>query len=478
MKKNKYLLIDTPYGSKPMIDCDAVASGSYKEGNEIDKFMNSNILPYYNNTHSNSHNGKLMCEYIELSKKEIRDKFNLKSNYKIVFTGYGCTEAINHAIHLINLPEDTVIVTSLMEHHSNLLPWKKYKMKYIDIKDSLIDLEHLENVLSDLRKENKKFFCTFSGCSNVTGIIQPVSKLRKLTNTYGCKLMIDYAAVAPYIKINSQLSDIVCFSGHKFANALNVPGVLIINKNSINSKNKLCPGGGSIRYMTKYKVKYNDNLEKGGTPNILGIIRFGKILSETNYDKIKKRHKEIKSIVKNIDSTYNLFDGVNLKLINDMKTISRHNSIPIYSFFVNGNHYNLFVKLLNDLFGIQSRGGVSCASLLAQDAIGKKVKEYKKIFSKIEKNQGVDKEYGWCRVHFWYGMTDKEINYVLLSIIYISKHIDKLKDNYIYNKKKNNWFHKNENIRKIGWNIDAPEYKYLNLYEIIKSLQHFKYNKT
>lgn len=467
----EFLLIKTPIGTVPMIDCDAVASGPYQKNNNVDKFMENNILPYYNNTHSNSHNGKYMCQYIDLTRKTLKDIYCIQDPYEIIFTGNGCTQAINDTLELLDLNPKTVIITSEMEHHSNLLPWKTnyLNVEFVKLKENKIDLIDMEKKIRKYYLKKKPIFATFTGCSNITGIRQNIKEIRRITKKYKVPLLIDYAASAPYYKINPLLSDISVFSGHKFKNALNVPGIIIINKKLIKNK-KICPGGGSIRYMSRNKIKFNNKLEKGGTPNITGIIRFGKVVSQVNFDKINIRHQEIINLVQKYGSKYNLFSDFGLKLVSKYQNMD----IPIFSFIVENNHYNLFVKILNDFFGIQSRGGISCASLMAINILGKQ--NYTKIYQDIDRNKGVNKNYGWCRIHFHYDMTNDEIIYTLIAILFVSKNINKLKGRYVYNKEKNNWFHKNETKNTIDWEIKIPQYQKLNLISYINKKIN-KYNK-
>lgn len=407
--------IRTPFGDKYFVNADMTASGVPEEN--IDLFMKTNIEPFYTNTHSNNHNGKMMAHYIEESKNIIRKSVNASEDDQVIFTGNGCTGAVRHLIHAFGLHNTTKkisIFISVLEHHSNCLPWKHlpHEMVVIPVngETGMIDLDILEEEL--INKSDTIQVCSFTGCSNVTGVLQPVFEIAKLVHKYYGLVFFDFAACAPYIPINMHKEDNTYFdaiyvSPHKFVGGVGTPGILIANKKLFINEEPFYPGGGTINFDCNYKTKYCENIETretGGTPNILGSIRAGLAfdLKNKKLQYITRRNREINKMVH--EALENIDD---VQLLNPPSRFSI-DQIPIYSFTIKPYHYNLIVVLFNDLFGIQVRGGVSCCSLYACSR----------------------KQDGWVRITFHYSMSNNVVRYILSAVRYIAKHIYILKRSY------------------------------------------------
>ena len=410
--------IDCPFGKRAIIWADYTASGRpYKK---IEKFIKYNVLQYYANVHSNAYCGKLMAKYISQSKEQIKKSVNASESDKIIFTGSGTSCAITHFIHLLNLTSDknNIIIISEFEHNSNFLPWRHAPAKLEIIKsleNGLLDLSELENKLKEYQNYDNKIISCSAG-SNITGIKQDISKISVLGHKYGFIVGFDYAAVGPYVKINMHNDnkydyiDALYLSPHKFLGGPGTPGLLIANEKIFKNEHPYYPSGGTVRFTSKKCNVYANNLEtkeSGGTPNIIGCIKTGLVfqlkdkmqtlitLREHQITcQIKKKLKEIKSL--------HLLNPDCDKLIEQ---------IPIFSFIIPNLHYNFVVALLNDLFGIQTRGGVSCSGIYAEKLlhIGKTYEQ--KILNTIISNKGVPQEYGWIRVTFHFTMPDYVNNY-------------------------------------------------------------------
>jgi selenocysteine lyase/cysteine desulfurase len=324
-----------------------------------------------------------------------------------------------------------LIVLGPFEHHSNLLPWRELGGNTFVVETarltrdgSTVDMKDLERILIEHRKNNPDcpfMIGSFSAASNVTGVIVDDIAITKLLHKYGALSFWDYATGASYLSVNmnpnpSSLSsddkaadiakDAVFFSGHKLlGGGAGTPGVLIVKKrlvSSLNPPGQAC-GGGTVFYVTKDRHRFlSDRIERfeGGTPNVVGIWRLGlvwrlklslkiaagKILlannkprNENNNDENIKNHRDISSLLleyeleraRNIQEK--LKDIPNLVLL-DGKFSSSVKKLPIYSFLVRcGNrflHYNYVCAILNDVFGIQSRGGCQCAGPYSQYLLG------------------------------------------------------------------------------------------------------------
>lgn len=429
-------IIDTPYGNKKIIFADNAASG--RPCPIIDEKLRRDVLPFYSNTHSNAHCGIKMKNMVGNAKLKIRNKFNLSENHKIIFKGNGATSAINHLVNCINYKnyENVYIFISQLEHHSNFLPWLELSNKisnitiiYIPIKDWEIDYNYFEEKLKDISKKNNLIITSVSGASNVTGIKTNIELLKKLKTKYLFKLMIDYACAAPYVNIDGNNLDAIFISMHKFLGGPTSPGILIAKDELFQNKNPINPGGGCVSIANQNNVEYSKDIEKresAGSPNVLGIIRIGYVLSLKSklWDKIIKRESLISELIHKkfyqMEKKYS-----NLKVIGNNKYISKR--LPIVSFGITNIHYNLVVKLLNDLYGIQTRGGVSCCGILG---------EYVKNELKIN---------GWCRITFSWLLTNEEIKTIIKAVKYLCLYGEDYKNKYKYDNDNNLFSHINDN---------------------------------
>jgi selenocysteine lyase/cysteine desulfurase len=431
--------------SKNIIYADYIASG--QPSPIIENYLINEIYPYYANTHSNAHNGIYMKNLINETKQYIKSTFNLSDDYYILFTGNGTTGAINHLVNLIEYSKynKVVIYLSLYEHYSNHLPWieltktnKNITVEFIPMKDDLIDLDSLNVSLNNLYKNvndekaiNKTLvICSVTACSNVTGLKIPIDKIKNIldkyeNNQYFHKYYFsDYACSAPYVKIDGSLFDGFFFSPHKFIGGIETPGVLIAKKCLFTKSKPFCAGGGCVVRANSTNIEYEDDIEKresAGSPNIIGIVKIKKILElKDKYQNVidnneKILTKLIKQKIKEFSKYPNFIPVLNI----DNKELDY---LPILSFHLKDIHYNFIVVLLNDLYGIQTRGGIACCGLLAEH---------------IEKKYGYR---GWCRVSFHWTMSKDTIKYIFDAIEYVIKNANKHINDYTYDKKQNLYF--------------------------------------
>jgi selenocysteine lyase/cysteine desulfurase len=434
-KKTKYKLfysknkIDTNLKKNiKILFADDIASG--RPSPYIDNKILKKVIPYYSNTHSNAITGQIMANKIENTRNKIRQTYNLDKNYKIIFTGNGCTSAINHLINSLNyeLYNKTEIYISKLEHYSNHLPWIELSNKNI-ISLNIIDLDNnneinynlLENEIKKSDNTTLKII-SMTSASNVTGVITDIDKLKEIKLKYNNVLIfLDTACSSPYYKIDGTNIDAIFISGHKFLGGQQTPGILIAHQNLFKKNIPFCLGGGCIKKLINEKPEYSNDIEtreSAGTPNIIGIIRLYYIynLYDNLYPLIKINNKCLNLLLKN-EFTKLMKKYTDLYVLN----INTINKLPIISFNIKNIHYNYIVVLLNDLFGIQTRGGISCCGLLA---------DY------IEKKYGFR---GWVRVSFSWKFNYNEIYYIINAIEYIIKYHHLYKSKYYYDKNKNNF---------------------------------------
>ena len=284
--------IKTPFGRKYVINADVTASGY--PNRLIETIINNKVLPYYSNTHSNAFCGRLMTHFIKQSKETIRQAIQARPCDKIIFTGNGCSGAIIHLIHCLDLknhhPQSTVVFLTKAEHHSNLLPFTHLPVTVVYIpvlKNGLINQVELERQLRAYRQLH--ILASFNATSNVTGVHQKVNLISQMIHRYHGLIFWDYAASAPYIPINThhddqsgQYFDAIFFSMHKFFGGVGAPGVLFANQKLFTNEVPFCPGGGTVRFVCQSFQVYNPDIEtkeSGGTPNIVGCIKAGLALN-------------------------------------------------------------------------------------------------------------------------------------------------------------------------------------------------------
>lgn len=441
--------IQTPFGKRYIINADATASGF--PNRLVESIINNQILPYYSNTHSNAYGGRLMTHYIDQSKEIIRKSVNAHKCDKIIFTGNGCSGAINHLIHCLNLrnhkPTETVVFISKAEHHSNHLPFTHVPVKLIYIpimKDGLIDTQILEKKLIRHRSY-KTIIASFNATSNVTGVHQPVNEISQLVHKYKGLIFWDYAASAPYVPINThfndksgQYFDAIFISTHKFFGGPGTSGLLIAHQNLFKNNVPYLPSGGTVRFVCPSFQTYTSNIEvkeTGGTPNIIGCIKAGLAFD------LKNRYQSLITMREKYLVQYiqlQLLKVPNIKMLNPINNLNRQ---PIFVFMIDQLHYNYIVVLLNDLFGIQTRGGISCCSLLAQEMLEIGPDQQKEIYNQIVSDNGVPANYGWCRATFHYSMPDFIVEYILYAIEFVAKYGNLFKKVYKYYPQKNNWLY-------------------------------------
>ncbi len=430
MKKDLYI--------DPKYYLDFAASGLPLKS--IEKYLEKNVYPFYGNTHSNSYNGQLMSKYINLTSNKIKEHLNVpKNKYSVIYTGSGVSGCITHLIHLLKpFPKKTVFIISEIEHHSNHLAWlscdQKTEIVNIDKETGLIDIKKLKELINKYKEYN--IYCSFAHVSNISGVIQDIMSIIDFLPS--CKLFLDCATGFPYLCYNNiKKIDAYFISPHKMLGGQGTPGVLVIKNDIIKNKIPFNCSGGTIRVLYNNKPVYSSDIEvreNGGTPNIIGIIRiYLAIMKKESFNNVCPKDKPI-LLTKYIQ---NKFIQNNISILNPIKNEHR---LPIFIFQIPGIHFNYIVTLLSDLFGIQTRGGISCSSLYASNIYDmpcgcKKDNELKKS---ILKSGSYPNWYGFIRVSFnEYVHNKKDIDYFFKCLNYVLNNLDKYKNKYTF---KNNIF--------------------------------------
>jgi selenocysteine lyase/cysteine desulfurase len=456
---------ETPYGKKPLVYADWIASGRLYA--PIERQLSEVIGPWVGNTHTEtSETGTLMTKAYHHAHKLIKQHVNADERDVIITTGSGMTAVINKFQRMLglrgcsrlqNLPcqqekERPVVFITHMEHHSNHTSWFETMADVVVINPGaglLVDPDELRKVLEQYKERSMKIG-SFTACSNVTGIITPYHELARIMHEAGGFCFIDFAASAPYVDINMhpddpmEKLDAVMFSPHKFLGGPGSSGVLVFDSRLYNSPTPDQPGGGTVDWTNPWgEYKYIDDIEvreDGGTPGFLQAMKIALAIDLKNrmgVEHIVRREKEMLALIfprmKKIKGLHILAD-------------EHEERLGSISFYVDGLHYNLFVRLLNDRYGVQVRGGCACAGTYGHYLLDVSYEKSRNITEKITHGDLSEKP-GWVRMSVHPTMTDAEIHYILDAIEDIAQSYRKYQEDYQYNRFKNEFFHKNQDER-------------------------------
>jgi selenocysteine lyase/cysteine desulfurase len=451
---------ESPYGNMPIIYADWIASGRLY-GPIEDKIKNQ-FGPLVGNTHSEaSETGRTMTIAYQEAHKLIKDHVNADEKDVILTTGFGMTSVLAKFQRILGLKipeqlssfcdlpveEKPVVFLTHMEHHSNQTPW-------LESICDVVMIEPGENLYIDpenLRKEVRKYanrkmkIGSFSACSNVTGIITPYHELAEIMHEFGGYCFVDFAASAPYTKVDmhppkkEQKLDAIFFSPHKFLGGPGSSGVLIFCKSLYKNRIPDHPGGGTVLWTNPWgEHSYFDDIElreDGGTPGFLQAIRTAlsiQLKEQMGVPNIRLREEEL---IEKATSGLRKIEGLSILGDNDLPRIG------VFSFYIQDIHHNLIVKLLNDRFGIQVRGGCSCAGTYGHFLLNVDKDTSHRITEKINRGDLSEKP-GWVRLSIHPTMTDEELDTILNAINEVSIHAHEWKDDYNYNVEVNEFFHK------------------------------------
>jgi selenocysteine lyase/cysteine desulfurase len=340
--------------------------------------------------------------------------------------------------HNNNKNDKPVVFITHMEHHSNQVSWYESNADVVVLqpdKNNLADPKKLAEALENYRDRTIKIG-SFTAGSNVTGIITPYHELAKIMHQNNGYCFVDFAASAPYVQINmhpenpEERLDAIFFSPHKFLGGPGTSGVLVFNEKLYQSNFPDNPGGGNVKSTNPWGgYHYSDNIEvreDGGTPGFLQVIRTAlalKLKDQMGVENIKKREKEL------LDLCYNEFNKIaGLSILGDIET----ERIGCVSFLIEDIHYNLIVRLLNDRFGIQVRGGWSCASTYAHYLFDIDETKSKAITDELLAKNQTNKP-GWVRLSLHPIMTNEELLFICEAIQKVVLHHKEWQKDYQHN---------------------------------------------
>jgi selenocysteine lyase/cysteine desulfurase len=462
-------VLDGPYGPRRVTYADYTASG--RSLDFVEEFIRHEVLPHYANTHTESSGTGLWTMRVrEQARRLIRDSVGGTEDHLVIFCGSGATAAVNKLVGVleIRIPagldarhrlrehiprhERPVVFVGPYEHHSNELPWRESIADVIVIDedaDGHIDLDQLRRELQR-HADRPLRIGSFSAASNVTGVLTDADRIAALLHEHGALSFWDYAAAGPYVPIRMRESalgradhkDVIFLSPHKFVGGPQTPGVLVVHRDLVANAVPTAPGGGTVAFVDPIGHRYLDDpvaREEGGTPAIVESIRAGLVFAvkdAVGTDVIQAREERLWRHALDRWSVH-----PNIQILGS----SRADRLSIVSFRVRFGaqflHHNFVVAVLNDLFGIQSRGGCSCAGPYGHRLLGIDRQHSHDFEHEIERGcDGVKP--GWIRMNFNYFITDTVRDYLVDVVERVADQGHRLLTDYVFDPHTGLWRHR------------------------------------
>lgn len=469
--------IETPFGLRRITYADYTASG--RSLSFIEDFIRAEVLPLYANTHTEtSGTGRQTTRFREEARRLIKDACGAGEEDVLIFCGSGATAAVDSLIDVLNLclpsdlsarydleariPEDErpVVFIGPYEHHSNELPWRESIADVVVIHEDLagrIDIAELERRLEEYAHRPLRIG-SFSAASNVTGVVSDATAISMLLHRHGALSFWDFAAAGPYVDIAMNgagddpldYKDAVFLSPHKFVGGPGTPGILLAKRALFHNRVPSRPGGGTVEWVAEGFHLYTadpEHREEGGTPAIIESIRAGLVFQLKEAVGCEVIHERERAFTRAAIEAWEANAALDVLGPHDAPRLS------IISFTVRYDerwyvHHDLVVALLNDLFGIQARGGCSCAGPYGLRLLGIGEALMQEHVRKVEEGcRGVKP--GWTRVGFNYFISDAEADFLRRAVDWVATHGWKLLPWYDFDAVTGDWRHRD-------WKAHAP----------------------
>src|SRR5512139_258594 len=491
---------DTPFGRRLMVYCDYTASGRCLVF--IERYLQT-LQRSYANTHTEDDvTGRSMSRLLHEAEAMIKRAVNAGPQGRIVACGTGATGAIDklqqilgvslapatrrvlsdelrqflgderfEAFRAFQQSHQPVVFVGPYEHHSNEVTWRQGLATVVEVNlaaDGSVDLEHLERLLKAPEYQGRLRIGSFSAASNVTGMRSPTRAIARLLHAHGAYACFDFAASAPYVEIDMNPPrdadggdasyDAVFLSPHKFLGGPGSSGVLVFNeKMYCRDLPPSVAGGGTVDYVSPIDQDFIADIEereKAGTPGVLQTLkaalalelkrRVGAPCIEAREQKLVSRALERWCAHPRIEILGNPDPARRIGIVSFNLADPRGRYL----------HPKFVTVLLNDLFGIQSRAGCSCAGPYGHRLLGIDQPTSELYRDWVRKGfQGIKP--GWCRVGFHYAMDDAEAGYIVDAVEFVAEHGHRFLPLYSFDPATGAWSHREQRGTDAALSLEA-----------------------